>query len=332
MNIRNGKEIRSFAAGRLENARNNSKIVLIYAALTLGSSVLVTLVNYVLGLQMEGLSGLSSFGKRNMLSSIRTLLPIALSLFSMCLDTGYLAAMLRMARGQYTSEQTLRLGFDRFWLLLRVSIFKAIRYTMTMFLCIYAGVMLFLVLPVSRPAMEVLAPYLAEMSALSGELVLDEVGYMQFAQAVWPAYVICGIFAAAVMVPLWYSYRMTGYIVIDKPGMRAMQILRESKQMMRKNRLSLLKLDLGYWWYHLLILLARVVCYGDAILPLLGVRLPGNGDVWYFVFMTLYYAILFAAFYFFRSRVEVGYALAYDAVKPEEPKDNGVVLGNIFQM
>ena len=32
------------------------------------------------------------------------------------------------------------------------------------------------------------------------------------------------------------------------------------------------------------------------------------------------------------DRVEVTYALAYDAVKPEEPKDNGVVLGNIFQM
>ena len=267
-----------------------------------------------------------------MFASIRTLLPIALSMFTMCLDTGYMAAMLRAARGQYTSEQTLRLGFDRFWLLLRVSIFKLIRYAMTMFLCIYAGVMLFLSLPVSKPAMEVLAPYLAQMSALSGELVLDEAGYMQFAQAVWPAYVICGIFVAAVMIPLWYSYRMTGYIVIDKPGMSAMQILRESKQMMRKNRLSLLKLDLGYWWYHLLILLAQAVSYGDMILSLLGIHLPGNGDVWYFAFMAAYYAILFAVFYFLRSRVEVGYALAYDAVKPEEPGNNGVVLGNIFQM
>lgn len=332
MNIRNGKEIRNFAAGRLENARNLSKIALIYAGLSLGLSALVTVVNYVLGMQMEGLTGLSSFGKRNMIASVRSVLPVALTLFTMCLETGYLAAMLRTARGQYTSEQTLRLGFDRFWLLLRVSIFKTIRYTMTAFLCVYAGIMLFMTLPVSKPAMDVLAPYLEEMSVLSGELVLDEAGYAQFAQAVWPAYVICGIFAAAVMIPLWYSYRMTAYIVIDKPGMAALQVLRESKQMMRGNRAALLKLDLGYWWYYLALFAAQTVAYGDMIASLLGIRLPGGGDLWYFVFMAIYIAALFAVYYFLRSSVEVGYALAYDAIKPEEKKDDGVVLGNIFQM
>ena len=332
MNIRNRKEIRNFAAGRLENARNTGKIVLIYSALGLGLTALVTVVNYVLGLQMEGLTGLSSISRRTMLSSIQSMTPIALSLFTMCLETGYLAVMLRIARGQYTSEQTLRLGFDRFWQLLRVSIFKAVRYFISLSLSVYMGIMVFLMLPVSEPALEVLAPYLAEMSVLSGEVVLDEAAYAQFAQAMWPGYLICGAFVAAALVPLWYSYRMTDYIVIDQPGMGALAVLRESKQMMRKNRAALLKLDLSFWWYYLALFAAQAVCYGDVILPMLGIRLPGNGDLWYLVFMAVYLAALFAVYCLLRSRVEVSYALAYDALKPEEPKDNGVVLGNIFQM
>lgn len=332
MNLNNRGQLKAFASERVENVRNLSKIVLIYAGLVLGLSGLATVVNYVLGLQMENLTGLSSFGKRTTLSSIRSMIPMVMSLVTLCLETGYLAVMLRVARGQYTSEQTLRLGFDRFWQLLRLSIFKAIRYGLVVFLSIYAGVMLFMALPVSRPAMAVLEPHLAGLSVLNGEIVLEEAVYAQFLKAVWPAYVICGILAAVAVVPMWYSYRMCSYLVIDKPGMGALMVMRQSKQMMRGNRLSLLKLDISYWWYYLALFAAHSIAYGDVLLPLLGVKLPGNADLWYFVFMVAYLGALFAVYYFLRSKVEVSYGLAYDCVRPEEPKDNGVVLGNIFQM
>jgi len=332
MNIRNHRELKTFAAGRLQNSPNLKKIILIYAALVLGLSGLTSVVNYVLGLQMEDLSGLSNIGKRNLLSSIQSMLPMALSLLTMCLELGLTASMLRVARGQYVSEQTLRLGLDRFWLILRCSIFMGFRYAATLFLSIYAGIMIFMMLPISQPAMAVLQPYLSEMSVLSGEIVLDEAAYMQFAQAVWPAYVICGLLFAIAAVPMWYSYRMTGYIIIDKPGMSALMVMRESKQMMRKNRTALFRLDLSFWWYYLALFGAQVVSYGDAILPLLGISLPGNMDLWYFLFMALYLLLLFVIYLFLRSKMEVTYALAYDSLKPEEKTDNGVVLGNIFQM
>lgn len=332
MNIRNRRQIREFAAGRLENARNISKIILIYCALTLGLSALATFTNYILDVQMEGLTGLSSIGKRTTLSAIQSTITFFIPLVTMCLETGYQAVMLRTARGQYASEQTLRLGFDRFWVLMRCSIFMGIRFAITLFLCVYAGIMIFMMLPISRPAMEILSPYLAQMSALSGELVLEEAVYLQFAQAVWPAYVICGGLYALAAIPLWYSYRMARYIVIDKPAMGALAILRASKQMMHKNRFSLFRLDLGFWWFYLVQLLASAVCYGDVILPMLGIELPGSADIWYFVFLAGYFAIHFASNYFLRSRVEVSYALAYDALKPEEKQDSSVVLGNIFQM
>ena len=119
MDLRNRREIKTFALQRLKDSPSQQKIVVIYAALTLGLMALTALLSYVLDLQIDNFGGLSNMGKRTMLSSMQTMLPIAQSLLHMCLDLGYVAAMLRISRGMYTSPQTLRLGFDRFWLLLR---------------------------------------------------------------------------------------------------------------------------------------------------------------------------------------------------------------------
>lgn len=331
MNIRNRRELKHFAAERLENARNVSKIVLIYAA-ALGLSALVTVVSYVLGLQVENLGGLSNMGKKNFLSTLQSMLPFASKLVTMCLELGFLAVMLRVARGQYVSEQTLRLGFDRFWVLLRCSLIRGLIYAGALFASVYLGIMIYMLTPLSNSAIAVLEPYLSSASILSGTLNLDEAGYVQFAMAVWPAYLICGGVFLIFALPMFYSYRMADYILIDKPGMGAIAALRSSKRMMRGNRWALGKLDLSFWWYYLVLGLTHVLLYGDLLLPSLGVNLPGYEDIWYFVFMAAYLVATLAVYYFLRSRVEVAYALAYDSVKPEEPKSDGVVLGNIFQM
>ena len=65
---------------------------------------------------------------------------------------------------------------------------------------------------------------------------------------------------------------------------------------------------------------------------MLGVELPVSDTVAFFAFYVLYLAVSFAILFFLRNRVEVTYALAYDAVKPKEEQSGGVVLGNIFQM
>ena len=102
--------------------------------------------------------------------------------------------------------------------------------------------------------------------------------------------------------------------------------------MMRRNRISLFKLDVSMWWYYAALTLASVLGYGDAILPLLGVELPFSADEGYFLFYALYLAASAGVYYLMLDRVDVTYALAYDTLKPEEPKNEGVVLGNIFQM
>lgn len=333
MNIRETRELKNFAAQRLSHAPVEKRIVAIYAALTLGMAALVTAANYIIGLQIDNFGGLGNMGIRTVLSSVQTVLPLIQSALTICLDVGYLAAMLRIARGQYVSPQTLRLGFDRFWVLLRCAIFKGLILFANMFAGAYFGIMIYMLSPLSDGVVELLMPYLSDTSILDSTVVLEDAVYLQLGQAMLPAYVICGLVVALLTVPVLYSYRMVDYIIIDRPGMGALAALRESKKMMRGNRLQLFKLDVSLWWYHGAVLGAMVLCYGDVLLPMLGVSFPWHEDISYFLFFALYLALMFVVYYFLRGRAEVAYGLAYDAVKPEEKQDNGgVVLGNIFDM
>ncbi len=332
MNLRNLRQIHQFAADRLKQSPSQKQVVLIYAALSLALTALVTVLSHVLDLQMDNFGGLSNLGKRSMLSSVQSMLPMVQSLLSMCLNVGYLAAMLRIARGMYTSPQTLRLGFDRFWLLLRCSIFKGLMLSAVVFVSMYFGVMIYMMTPFSDAAVEIITPLLSQMSMLNTEIVIDDATYLLLMEAMVPAFAICGILLLILGVPVLYNYRMAEYVIIDKPAVGALAALRESKKMMRGNRLSLMKLDISLWWYYLASFAATVICYGDVLLPMLGLKLPIPDTVAFYGFYVLYLAASFAVHFFLRNRVEVCYGLAYDAVKPEEKQDNGVVLGNIFQM
>lgn len=332
MNIGNVRELKRFAGERVANAHDPKRIVLIYTGLTIALSLLGMAADYMLDLQIGKLGGLSNMGTRTVLSTFQSILPLAQSVLSMCLSVGFLSAMLRIARGQFASPQGLRLGFDRFWVLLRSSVIQGLIYSGVLIGGVYIGIMIFMISPLSGDVMELLAPYVTDVTVLDSAIVLEDAVYAQFFQLMWPAYLICGVVLAVLGLPIVYYYRMVNYVIIDKPAMGALAALRESKKMMRGNRLKLLKLDISMWWYYGALTLASVICYGDEILPMLGVALPFSPDVSFFLFYALYLAATAVIYYFMLDRVEVTYALAYDAVKPEEPKDNGVVLGNIFQM
>ena len=332
MNLRNIREIKEFASRRLEESSSQKQIVLIYIALALGMTAVVTVMNHVLNLQIENFGGLSNLGKKTILSSFQSMLPLAQSVLTMCLDVGYVAAMLRIARGMYTSPQTLRLGFDRLWVLLRCAIFKGLILTGVTFVSFYAGILIFMMTPLAKPAVAIITPMISQMSVLDSAVMMDDATYTQLVRAMLPCFAFGGVLMVVLGGPIFYSFRMVNYVIIDKPGMGALMALRESKKMMRGNRVQLLKLDVSLWQYYLASAVTLVICYGDVLLPMLGVELPVSETVAFFGFYALYMGASFCVHYFLRNRAEVSYALAYDAVKPEETQNGGVVLGNIFQM
>ncbi len=426
MDIRETRKLTAFASQRLENARDAGKIVLIFSAITLGSAALVTLVNYLLSLQISRSGGLGNLGTRSTLSSVQTILPMLQTLLVRCLTVGYLAAMLRLARGQYASPHTLKLGFDRFWPLLRLTLIQGLIYTGIGFVSVYVSVMIFMITPLSRPhtlklgfdrfwpllrltliqgliytgigfvsvyvsvmifmitplsrgVTELLLPLMQDASVLNPGFVLDDALYSQLTAAMAPVFVLCAVvFCAAAMpifyqyrmaeyvlidhpelgallysqltaamapvfvlcavvfcaaaMPIFYQYRMAEYVLIDHPELGALAVLRESRNMMRRNRINLFKLDLHLWWYYAAMILVNLLAYGDLLLGLFGISLPFSPDAAYYLFYVLYLAGTFALYYFLRSHVEVTYALAYDSLRPQQAPTSGAVLGNIFQM
>ena len=330
MDICNTSEIKAAALRRLTDAGQAKRIAAIYAGVTLGLSALVTILGLVLEAMMSGATGLGGMGRRTILSSVQSMLPWVVGLITMCVELGYQAAMLRVARGQYASPQTLRLGFDRFWVLLRCILLEGVILFAIAFGGIYIATMLFMLTPFSGRVMEVLSPVLEDVTLLSPEMVLDEALYDQLMQAMIPAFVMCAIVVAAAAIPVLYRLRMARFVIIDKPGIGALAALRESRKMMRGNCLRLVKLDISLWPYYIGCVFASLLCYGDVLLPLMGVRFPWSDTVSYYLFFALYLAVQFAVYYFLKNQAEGAYSIAYDSIRPKEPKTEGVALGSIF--
>lgn len=332
MDIRNTRAMKTFAAGRVSGAPQEKKIVLIYSGLVMGLALLTTVLRYVLGLQIDQMGGLSNMSARSVLSALQSMLPLVQSLAAVCLEVGYIAAMLRIARGQYSSPNTLRLGFARFWTLLRCSVFQGLIYAGLAVSAVYLASMVFVMSPWSQSFMEAMTTLMPQASLMNSQVALDEATVMQLIPHMLPMFLMAAIAACVFIIPVSLRFRMVNYVIIDKPALGAMAALRESRNMMRGNCLKLLKLELSYWWYFIVLLLISCVSNLDLWLPLLGIELPLSADVAYFLFYIAYLVLQMAAYYLLRNRIEVTYALFYDAVKPEEKKDTGVVLGNIFQM
>lgn len=332
MNIRDTKSLKQFAAQRLANAREARKIVLIFGGSLTGIAVAVTLIQFLLDLQINKTGGLGSMGTRSILSTVKTVLPILEMIVSTCLSIGYLASMLRVARGQYVSPKTLRLGFDRFWVLFRKTLLETLIYLGVGIVSMYASMFIYMVTPLSRGMMTVLTPLLSGGEAMDPVSILsDSQIYAQIVGSMLPLFVMFLVIFCLVAIPIAYRFRMADYVLIDHPEMGAFAILRESRKIMRGNCLNLLRVDLSLWWYYAAIVLVTLIGYGDVLLPLVGLSFPWSEDAVFYLFFALYQLLQLGLCLWLRNQVETTYALSYDAIRPQPPQE-GVVLGNIFQM
>lgn len=331
MDIRDRRALKEEADRALTDARNPRKIVAVFIGASIVLSLLMMAADVWLSGQIDNSSGLSAMGHRAIYQTVQTALPIAQYFLVMCWNMGFLSAMLRISRHKYTDERELLSGFHIFGPLLRCTLLQILLYAGLLIACCYIGVILFCMTPLSNASAEILLPYLEDVSALNSAVALDDAAYAALQESLTPAFILIFILYAIVAIPVMYRLRMANYCLLDAPRAGAWAAIRESWRMMKYNRVHLLKLDLSFWGYYLLGLLTTVLCYGDSILSLLGVSLPMSAEAAYYLFYALYLAAYFALNYFLRLKVETTYALAYESLRPK-PRQDGVVLGNIFQM
>lgn len=334
MEIRNRRAIREAAAQSLAAAPGDPrKLALIYTGGTAILALVCPLISYAVGLRMNSSSGgLSNMGMVSILSTVQSVLPLAQSLVVLFLGYGYQSATLRMARRHRTEPADLLEGFRRFGPLLRLWLLKLAICCALAFVATYAGAIIFTITPLSNGLMEVLEPMLTSTSMLTTQLVMDQATLEAVTEAMLPMIPIVCVVFLALGAPLLYQYRMSEYSLLDNPGQGALASLRASRDMMKGRRLDLFKLDLGFWWFYVLEVLTMVLAYGDELLPILNVTLPWSDTVSYFLFYCLSLAAQMGIYYLFLNRVNVTYATAYDALRPQPQEPAGVALGNIFNM
>ena len=334
MTLPSSRQLREDAGRQLSKAREPQKIVLIYTAILIGTSAVSTIAQYLLGSGISQTGGLRNLGLRSMLSTVSNILPIAQYVILLCLGLGFAAAALRIARGQFASPKTLKAGFERFWPLAKCTLLQSLILLAVGFGSFYLAMAIYMFSPFSEGFFTIITPLLADESILStGIPVLDEATSLALMDQMLPMFIIFGILFLALAIPVTYRYRLVNYLIIDRPGIGALAALRTSSALMKGNKRRFFRLDLGFWWYYALLSLASVVCYGDLVLAMLGISLPMSSTVSYFLFYALFLAADFGIYWFFLNRVEVTYALAYDALIPKQSNPSGgVVLGNIFDL
>lgn len=318
--------LREKAQWTLNRGREPQKVVYSYAGITLAVSALLTLVSLLLDNRIANTGGLSNLDTRAILSTIGQALPMVASLAAMCLELGYLHAMMRISRGQYADHTDLKVGFQRFWPLLRMVILQGILYMGIGFLAFQVSFTVFMLSPWSGPVMDVLIPLVE-----AGVTTMDEALVMELSGQLVPLLVMFGIAFLAIWIPFLYWFRMANYCLLDNPRAGALAALRTSRKLMRRRFGAMLKIDLSLWPYYLATLVMTLVLWLDQILPLLGISLGMDPQLLYLVCYGCALVIQFVIQITLRNRVETIYLLAYESLR-EKTKDEGVVLGNIFDM
>lgn len=332
MNIPSAKYLKVKAVNRLESGSDPKKVVLVYSAIVALSALVVNVIQFILDGQIAKTGGLQNIGTRSMLSTLNTVLSLTQTVMLICLALGYTAAMLRIARRQYASEKTLKAGFERFWVLLRTRLLLLLVYFAIAFGLSYLAMAIFMFTPLSSKLMELVLP-LASAGTFAPEMLLNDEALLY---AVYDALIPMMIIYLLLLIPIiWavsYRYRLVNYFLIDQPKLGAFGTLRESRQKMKGNIKCLFKIDLSFWWYYLLRALSASLVYADLILMFFGILLPLPDTARFFAIVVLYLGSDFVLNYFFLNRVELTYALFYDTLNPQQPPQQSVVLGNIFQM
>ena len=323
MSIPSAKYLKKKASNRLQSGNDPKKVVLVYAGIAALSSLVVTVVQDLLDSRISQTGGIQNIGTRSMLTTADTVLTIAQLLLVMCLTLGYTGSMLRIARGQYASPNSLKAGGERIWVLLRTRLLQMLIMTAAAFALCFLVINVCLLTPLSNRVIAVMGTVSAEV------LLADDLALIGFYSAMLP---IILIYLVALVPLLWYfscTYRMVDYLLIDRPQLGAFGALRESRRMMQGNMKMMFRVDLSFWWYYLLQALVSVLIYLNMVLAPFAIGLPP--EVLYWGTVVLYLAADFALRYFFSNKVAVTYALFYDSLCPKQ-EQSGAVLGNIFQM
>lgn len=284
------------------------KLILIHTAVTIGVSLIGTLINLLLSLQIENTGGLSGIGLRSILSTTQSFLQVIVAIALPFWEAGYLYTTMNFARERKTAPADLLEGFRRFGPLLRSRLMLILIYFGVGILALFLSSQIFLMTPLSLPLVEVL-----ESIPSDAAYVMDEATQLAIMDAYAPMMLILLALFSIGLLFVSYQFRMADYLILDHPGMGALAALGLSRVQMRMKKKHLFKLDLSFWWFYALQTLASLMAYGDYLLTLFGITVPISGEALFLICLMLSLTIQACLYLLARNQVFTAYAKFYDA-------------------
>lgn len=313
MPFRNRRELKAQADRALANASYDPrKLMLIFMGAFAAVMLAVMTLQYFLDLGIADTGGLSGLGTRTVLETVSEVVRMGAALAMPFWTAGYYCCVLAMIRGRQFGPSTLLEGFRNFGPVLRLYLIRTIYTALLAIACFYLGIQIFMLTPLSAETSAILEPLMAQ-----GELILDDTTMLALEQAMLPGFAVVGLVFAILGAPLLYNLRLAELALLDDPKAGAMTAIHRSRAMMRGNRLALFKLDMSFWWFYLLDGLALGLCYADMFLPMLGIELPINADLAFFLSYVLYLAAQTALYVLARNKVECTLALGYTQARAD---------------
>lgn len=299
----------------LSQTPGHRNVALLWAGVAAAAGLLGSLLSFFLDSRIAQTGSLDGIGLRSILSTVQ----LAVSSFTMIAlpfwNIGHTAAALEISRSQQAKTDLLLEGFRRFGPVLRYQLLQVILIFVLAVASINVGNVLFSLTPMALPLTMQMMEIMENMSA-SPDYVPDPAVMEALLKGTVPLLIGCAVLFLVLYILVAYRLRLVPWLLMDEPRCGALAAVASSVRRMRGCCLSLFLLDLRFWWFYLAEVLIAALCYGDLLLPLLGVSLPFSQDAAYFLFYVAAMVAQVALYGYAKNRLAVTYAEFYDATLP----------------
>ena len=304
-------ELHRQAGERLQSISGDpKKTALVHTAIALGASFLMTVMNYLFSQLISNTGGLDGLGTRSALSTLQAMLELAVMIALPFWQMGIYYAALQWEKGNTAGFSSLLQGFRRFGSVLGMLFLRGVLFFALGIVVINIGTAVFMMTPLATPIIEIFSPIMEQgVTPEQLETLLTPELMESAFRACIPLIIALIVLYVIALIPIFYRVRLADFCVME--GLTGGKSLLKSFVITGKHCLQLCRLDLSFWWFYALQALSVAVCYGDAILPAIGVSLPISGVSAELLFYALGSVCQIALLWRWEAYRVTSYALAY---------------------
>lgn len=293
----------------LQNAAYSPrKLLLIHSGVLLGVILLLFVVSNLMEYAIQPSGRLDAIDLQIILSTAQVSLLLIRTLATPFWMAGLSYVAIGIARGQKVKPGDLTAGFWKIGPIFSSDLLISLQYLWRMFLSIFISAQILSFTPVAT----IIYKAAENMTELTADVDLKTLLGADYVLVMASYLVVTGLVMLILVLPMFYRYRMTTYLIMDNQERSGALAMLRSRILMFGRRWELAKLDLSFWWYYLLLVLSVGLCYTDLILELAGVTLPVSEPVAVWSSMVLGLVAQLVLRTMVGPKVEVTYAHCYD--------------------